>query len=345
MPNFDTGHLFLTFLTPIKGGSEALAMGGMASHEQIVKTVLGLLPTALQSPATRDIGENSPFCRNRQTHLCRYMVLDDVTYNGRTAKNALVASIQGQDPIHPQPVDRLNAAYLMFAADIDAVMDEGDPLPAHLDPDQQAWVRDAYLRRLWTTMQPELRSIYRHCYGFEAVTSAEDFAAYMARCQIETTLPFNDYWIAPPTLSNLPIKALGIVAATPVVAALLGLIGVVLGLSTAPVLGWITGWGSGATALIGTLVSVAVLYGVYRYVMANGQNPMPPAKYGDLPSVLKSLYLQQTFADFTVESQGQSPEALHAAFGHYIDNHKPADKMAPSQAPGVISIAAEGGVI
>lgn len=331
MPTFDTGHLFLTFVTPIKGGSAKLAMGGQASHEQVIKSTLGLLPTALQSPATQEIGTNSPFARNRQTHLCRFLVLDDVIYNGRTPKDALVMSLRGEDPINPQPVDRLNSAYLMFAADVDAVMDEGDPLPVTLDPVSQGRVRDAYIRRLWRAMEPELRSIYSHCYGFDKVKTDEDFAQYMAQCQIETTMPFNDYWIAPPALSNLPIKALGIAAALPVAVALLGLFG------------WLLGWHTGWTFVTWTVISAAVIYGLYRYVLANGQKPMPPGKYGDLPSVLKSLYLQQNFANFAVDLQGKSPADLHAAFGDFVATHKPADKMAPSQTPGVISIAAENG--
>lgn len=72
---------------------------------------------------------------------------------------------------------------------------------------------------------------------------------------------------------------------------------------------------------------------------------MPPGDYADLPSVLKSLYLQQHFADFAVESQGKDPASLHADFGAFLARHKPDYKMAPSQRPGVISIAREGAII
>jgi len=88
-----------------------------------------------------------------------------------------------------------------------------------------------------------------------------------------------------------------------------------------------------------------VLYLLFQFVVRNGQKPMPPAKYGDLPSVLKSLYLQQNFADFVVDNQGRSPADLHAAFGTFVETHKPADKMAPSQAPGVISIRAKNAIV
>ncbi|MCA8878650.1 MAG: hypothetical protein KDA73_01570 [Rhodobacteraceae bacterium] len=330
MPNFDTGHLFLTFLTPIRLGATDDVTGKPVSFEQRLRIILALLPTALQSPATQRIGETSPFARNRQTHLCRFMVLDDVIYNGRNPRDAIETSISGGDPIFPQPVDKLTSSYLLFAADIDAVMDEGDDLPAALTPERQNLVRDAYLRRLWTTMEPELRSIYSNCWGFDEVTDADSFARYMARCQIETTMPFHDYWITPPELKNLPVNEMIVAVSVPVIITLLGLI-----------VGWWGGWG-----IVGGLVATAaVVYALYRYVLANGQKPLPPERYGSLPSVLKSLYVQQNFADFVVDHQGASPEDLHRAFGEFLAQHRPDNRMAPSQAPGVISSRAAKGLV
>jgi hypothetical protein len=331
MPNFDTGHLFLTFLTPIRTGTTRDVTGQNVSHEQAVRITLGLLPTALQSPATIKIGENSPFAHNLQTHLCRFVVIEDVIYNGRIHKDAIVASIRGEDPIDPQPVDQLNCAYLLFAVDIDAVMDEGDPLPATLDPAQQGKVRDAWARRLWERMEPELRSIYENCVGFDKVATGQDFAKYMARCQVETTMPFNDYWISAPKLSNLPVKPLAAAAIIPLAVTVLAFLAFLFGVQIIAHPGWVT--------LGGLVVSAAVLFGIYRFVMANGQKPMPPAQYGDLPSVLKSLYLQQHFADFAVTHQGCEDDRLHADFGAFLERHKPHDKMAPTQPPGVISMA------
>lgn len=345
MPTFDTGHLFLTFLSPIKPGSTTDPTGALVSHEQLVRATLGLLPTALQSPATQKIGENSPFARNRMTHLCRMFVLEDVIYNGRNPKDAIATSLAGEDPINPQPVDRLNCAYLVFCADIDAVMDEGEVLPETLDASQQARVRDSYLRKLWTTMEPELRLIYGNCTGFDQVNSGADFAAYMAKCQLETTMPFNDYWISPPDLKNLPTTPMAVAAAVPVIVTLLGLIGGLFGMEKIFLLGWLTGWSAWGSFFWGAVISAVVIYGLYRYVLSNGQSPMPPAKYGDLPSVLKSLYLQQHFSDFVIDHQGKDAAALHADFGEFLKAHRPADKMAPAQAPGVISIKADGGVV
>ena len=345
MPDFDTGHLFLTFLSPIREGTTADVSGERMSHRQLLRVTLGLLPTALQSPATIKIGENSPFARNRQTHLCRMLVLDEVMFNGRGRKDAIVTALRRQDPIHPGPIDSLNCAYLVFCADIDAVMEEGDPLPKSLTKKQQHEVRDAYLRRLWATMEPELRCIYENCVGFDNVDSAEEFARYMARCQVETTMPFNDYWSSPPKLNSLPLVPMAVAALLPFMVTLLALIGGIAGMATVPILNLVVGWAVWPTFCIGLLATVAVIYGLYRYVLANGEKPMPPGQYGDLPGVLKSLYLQQHFANFAVDQQGADADALHTAFGAFLDQHRPSAKLAPSQAPGVISIASPNSII
>ena len=345
MPTFDTGHLFLTFLCPIRRGTTMDDEGASVSYEQSLRTTLALLPTALQSPATQDIGINSPFARTCCTHLCRFVVLEDVTYNGRNPSDAVLAAITKSDPVHPQPLDRLNCSYLLFAADVDAVLKGGDPLPATLGAAGQARARDAYAHRLWETMEPELRKIFANCVGFERVDSAAGFAAYLARCQVETTMPFNDYWISPPALKNLPVVPMAAAALVPLAVTLLALIGWLAHLDRIPLLGALVGWSPGDTLFWSALVTAAVVVGLIRYVIAHGQQPMPPAKYGDLPSVLKSLYLQQHFADFVVAQQGQSDAELHAAFGAFLATHRPEDKMAPTQAPGVIDIRAAHGII
>lgn len=341
MPNFDTGHLFLTFLTPIKKGTTKDMFGAEVSFEQQVRTVLGLLPTALQSPATQEIGLNSPFSRTVQTHLCRFLVIEDVIYNGRTPSDALIGSLKNEDPINPQPVDKLNAAYLLFVADIDAVMEVGDPLPASLTEAEQDAVRDAYAKRLWDSMDQELRSIYNSCLDFEGVETGEDFARYMARCQVETTMPFNDYWIAPPTLPELKIKPIAAAVLAPLALSLIGLVFQLFGADDIPILGWSPGW----TFLIFGLVTAGAAYWAVRKIMTVGQGPMSPAQYGDLPSVLKSLYLQQNFSDFAVDAQGKDAETLHADFGAFLETHSPETTAAPTQHPGVVSIKEKDAVV
>jgi hypothetical protein len=338
MPNFDTGHYFLTTLAPIKNGTTPDKRGVSISFTQAVRIQLASLPTALQSPATEEIGINSPFARNRHTHLCRFMVLDDVVYNGRIAQDVIVSSLGGRNPIVPQEVDRLNCAYLMFVADIDAVMEDGAPLPATLSEAEQNKVRDAYALRLWETMELEIREIYDNCVGFENVQDADGFADYIRRCQVETTMPFNDYWLNAPKLKGLSVLAIAALVGIPVVVMLLGLIGWLFHMAQPPILGVFMNWTSGMTILGGLLSSLLAIAIAYAYVMWVGKRPMPPGEYADLPAVLKSLYLQQTFADFAVSAQGNSDAELHEAFGRYLQEHKPDDKSAPTQVPGVIAI-------
>ena len=344
MPNFDTGHYFLTTMAPIKNGTTLDDRGVSVSYEQNLRAVLAILPTALQSPATENIGLNSPFARNGRTHLCRFMVLDDVVYNGRIRRDALATALADKDPLIPQQVDRLNCAYLMFVADIDAILEDGGPLPATLLDAEQDAVRDAYARKLWETMAPEIGEIYRNCVGFDGVNNADAFADYISRCQIKTTMPFNDYWLHAPTLNRLPIFWLAALVLIPLAVMLLGGIGWALHMASVPILGWIVGWTPGWTLIGGLLATGLAIFIAYAYVMWNGMRPMPPGEYADLPSVLKSLYLQQTFSEFAISAQGVSDEDLHAAFGEFVREHKPDDKTAPSQRPGVVSIAREGAV-
>ena len=352
MPNFDTGHYFLTLLSPVKQGTTKDGI----SYAQNLRVLLNALRTAHQSPATVggevSAADNSPFVLSKRTHICRFMVLDDVVYNGRNQRNALLTKLQMKrlqkkfkffiNPLlKPQKVDRLNCAYLMFTAELDASLCPEDALPGALTPEQQDEVRDTYARELWETMPAEIHEIYKNCEGF-APTSAEDCVEYMKRCQVETTMPFNDYWLDAPELKSLPMKLIKALVGVPLIITLLALFGWLFHWNWLP-LGWLFGWTPGWTFLGGAVVTAAALYGAYRYIMANGNKPMPAGKYADLPSVLKSLYVQQHFADFVIDAQGKSDEELYAQFGDFIAEHKPEDKMSPSQPAGVISSRSVGG--
>ncbi|MGD9295319.1 MAG: hypothetical protein PVI41_10595 [Roseobacter sp.] len=331
MPDLDSGHYFLTTLAPIKDSATAANMHG--SYTQAVRIALAKLPSAIQSPATEKIGQNSPFARNTRTHLARMFVLNDVVFNGRVGRNALAASLLGDDPADVKPVDRLNTSYLVFCADIDAVLEDGAPLPKELSPSQQRRVREAYAIRLWETMEAELREIYMNCEGFDGVDSAQDFADYLNRCHVETTMPFHDYYLELPKFHHLPLKWLIAAVALPLLFSLFALVLRLSGVMQVPGVGIDTLLGF----VLGLVVTGAAAYAAVSYALRNGEKPLPPAKYDDLPSVLKALYLQQKFADFVVEAQGASPQDLHKQFGAFVETHKPADRRAPTQSPGVIA--------
>lgn len=331
MPDLDTGHLFLTTLAPIKRGApEGVSQ---ASYEQQVRIALAELPPAKQSPATVNSRFNSPFARNRQNHFVRAFVLENAVYNGRNPENALVATIRGQNTIDPQPVDQLSTSYLVLCADIDAIEQEGQPLPDKLTADQQQKVRRAYAITLWETMGEELQSIYSNCIGFEGIDTAEDFANYLERCHVETTMPFHDYYLKLPKFHILPIKLLINLVIWPAIAGLVALMFWLFGMKTLPGLGW-SSLLTGALAL--GCAAVGVFFGI-SYALRNGQKPLAPGQYDDLPSVLKALYTQQHFAGFATENQGASDDDLYAAFGTFLETHKPETISGPTQVPGVIS--------
>ena len=337
MPDLDSGHYFLTTFAPIRNSGEGEMQH--TSFTQAVRVALAKMPAALQSPATVKIGENSPFARNRRTHLARMFVLNDVVYNGRVGKNAIHASLSKDDPARAKPVERLNTSYLVFCADIDAVKEDGAPLPKDLTPEQHRQVRASYARQLWETMEDELREIYVNCVGFEDVETADDFARYLDRCHVETTMPFHDYYLKLPEFHRLPLKALLVAIGVPAVFTVLALLLRILGFLEMP---WL-GISSLLAFLGGAALTVGVVLLAIRMALKNGEKPLPPAEYDDLPSVLKALYLQQNFADFAVDAQGASPEELHARFAAFIAHHKPSDRAAPTQPPGVItSPSAEG---
>ena len=371
MPNFDAGSYFLTILAPVKQGAVPHDFGAEAgswearlravakeeekeisltvdlatrmSWTQRLHMVLSTLPTALQSPATERIGVQSPFARNMRTHLCRLVVLDDVVYNGRVTSKPIIG--RGGDPLVPQKVDSLNSSYLLFVADFDAITKDGAELPSTLTESEQDAVRDSYLTRLWDTAADEMRAVFENCVGFESVNSVADFVSYMKKCQVETTMPFHDYWIEPPALKSLPLKFMLATIILPLLVFALGLVVWLLG-SAANVLMNVD-WNMEKAfwaAVCGLAVSVVTIFIAYVWAMRQGQQPFPPPKYGDLPSVLKSLYLQQNFADFVIANQGASDDDLYAAFGAFVRDHKPTDKTAPTQKPGYISSRFPGAV-
>ena len=76
-------------------------------------------------------------------------------------------------------------------------------------------------------------------------------------------------------------------------------------------------------------------YGLYRWILRRGPAPFPTAPGSDLPTVLKSLYLQQHFTRFAIEAQGLSDAELHNRFGAFLTAGKPGS-ASPTQPPGEV---------
>jgi hypothetical protein len=181
MPNLDGGHYFLTVLAPIKVDTiVGPVVGRSYSHRQQLAQKLALLATGRQTAVSPENAWESPFARNHLNHFARLVIIDGPAFNGRISPDTLFAAVRDINPLTPQPVDRLSTPYLLFAADIDARDEEP--------------VRN-YAYALWETMSVDLKIIFGHCDGFDAVDSADKFFGYITQCQVETTMPFNDYWL------------------------------------------------------------------------------------------------------------------------------------------------------
>lgn len=340
MPDFDGGHYFLTTLIPIRGGAVATAGAGGFSHLQSLRAELERLPTASQSEASAASDLQSPFGRNLRTHFARFVVIEDLVFNGREGDDPLAMKMRAESPLVPRPVDELNCAYLMFTADFDAKSGSVQELRS-------------YAEDLWTTMRAELEAVLQHCIGFDKIDSAEAFAAYLEACQVETTMPFNDYFLDPIDLEGLkkanlagwPERVMALVAgsAGPAKLAAFAIGAAHLGVLLAPLFGWLPAT-SILVLLAADLCAVALLLlllrgvagPILRKVEEIGARPLPTAPGSDLPTVLKAIYLQQHFAQFAAIAQGLDEETLSRRFGEFLADHAPDVPDDPTQPPGVV---------
>ena len=314
MPNIDGGHYFLTVLAPLRTETVQDSDGAQRSCSEALRRALACLPTAQHSPPAAESEFNSPFARNNRTHFTRLVVINDVIYGGRPHKNAILRALGGPNPLLPKKVDRLNAPYLLWAVDFDAPNGTDDDLAS-------------YLGELWAEMETELRLIFEYCVSFERVNDAESFNKYIESCRVETTMPFNDYWIGVPPLRDLEKKYKNTL--------IIGAAAIILLIETGML--WFFGpsWGVGLAGLI-PAVLLAVMF-AYMFIMKKGAKPFPKAPDSDLRSVLKALYLQQQFVEFVIKNQGAEPDDLHNNFAAFLGQHKPGDLDQPTQKPGVIA--------
>jgi len=313
MPSFDGGHYFFTALVPVCNRGIVEHEGMKSSPIHMVREALETLPTALQSHAAEEVGIQSPFARSTRTHFARFVVLDQPFYNGRDHADALLTAAKGivstDDPLKAQPHDVLACPYLLVMIDFDPADPSGAGEPR------------AYLEHLWTIMEEELKAVFGYCYGFPQVHGATGFADFLIGCQIETTMPFNDYWTTAPPLKSM--SALGL--------AFFPLAGLVLG-AVAAWKGHLHWWLAVLVILLLTGLGLAIDYWL---VMRRGEKPFP-ASGATLPRVLKALYLQQAFARFAAQQQDADPATDGAAFRAFLQKHRPSDLAVPTQKPGVI---------
>ena len=227
-----------------------------------------------------------------------------------------------------QPQDHLKCPFLVLVVDFDA--------KSGADAE-----RDSYLAELWSTMGQELREIFMFCEGFESkVKDAASFAAYIAACQLETTMSFNDYYAEDPNLPAWPEKPFlwaGIASLAVFGLGRCGLCSCACGCRGCPTLLCWRSW-----AWRRWLPSS---WRPMRPSWQAGGKPFPSAPDSDLPSVLKALHLRRTFTRFAIDSQMQaagtdaaSAQKLYDDFAKFVATNRPDEIGAPTQAPGVIGI-------
>jgi hypothetical protein len=330
MPNLDGGHYFLTVLAPIRVGTMIdPVIGRSRSHRHQLAQKLALLATGRQTAVSPADAWPSPFSRNLLNHLVRFVIIDGPAFNGRHAGDTILELLRGINPLEPQPVDRLSTPYLLFAADIDAPED-GDALRN-------------YTEVLWETMEDDLKVIFGHCIGFENVDSHEKFLDYIRKCQIETTMPFNDYWAdglsaVDSRLPMIGLKLAGIVAGAGLTiwlaALLLHGIFAMFGFEgrLAEQVTTVTAWGLTIMPLL-IVFALIGLYAIYKWILRQGAKPLPTAPDSALPSILEALFIQQHFTEFVIKMQGLDDSTLYAHFDRFLAKIKPANPE-PTQPPG-----------
>jgi hypothetical protein len=342
MPNLDCGAYFLSTLIPVKTGAITdPATGASSSPVHRLRAALAKLPTAQQTPFSKGV---SPFAKNTRNHFVRLVVIEDVAYVGRRPIQPLLTVLTELflparlhiDPAKAQPQDHLSCPFLLFSADFDAKSD---------DPGE----RDSYLKELWETSGPELKEIFGNCFGFDSVVDAESFAAYIARCQITTTMPFHDYFMdgvpikdkpdsLQPQEGRLPEVSIWRYTAVFAFVAFAAYLLLQTIFPTASHLWWLL------YVLLSGVAGLAVVVAVAHQA---GGKSLPPAANATLPEVLKALYLRDQFTRFAIDSQALAAgsdeagaAALQAHFRDFVAAHDPKNVSAPTQAAGTVGAGA-----
>lgn len=312
MPNFDGGHYFFACLLPVRHSPTK-------SHEHALRAAISVLPTGfpfgVAVPGVAMPQPPSPFAASTTVHFARLVVVGDTIFNGRDRSDAISVAIgRSPNPLVPNIVDQLSCAYLLLSLDLDAPSGDRAQIAS-------------LLAEFWSQVGPQLEDVFSELRGYQPGMTPDQVADLMLRCQIDTAMPFNDYWPSTPPLQDTSKWAL----AAPGIAAFVAVAAVVLLVASA-LAGGTPIWAVVVALLLGV---AAGAYAVYRTILRRALAPLPSAPTGDLRSVLKALYLQHHFVDFALDAQGMSAADLHREFGAFLGTHAPSSPQ-PTQDPGVI---------
>lgn len=117
----------------------------------------GLEAVLLDRLAAFRPGEDSPLARMGSTHFARWVVLNDLVYQGR-----------------PQTRDHLQSAYLLFVSNFDGPLDR-------------------YLDAMLEHMSSEAQEVWSCCVGFPGTQDRIAFKTYLKHNQVKTTFFVSAY--------------------------------------------------------------------------------------------------------------------------------------------------------
>jgi len=120
----------------------------------------------------------SPMSRVPNTYLCRFFVLDDIytqSLPGASIWDALsdirlIPSNEQRLAALPS-TDHLKSRYLVFTSNLHGDVDD-------------------YLHGMWQSINAEIKTIWKYCYGFDGVNDEASFIAYVKKCSLDTSLFF-----------------------------------------------------------------------------------------------------------------------------------------------------------
>jgi hypothetical protein len=247
----------------------------------------------------------------------RWVVINDLNYNGRPRQSALkewIDSLLGHELTDAQQQDRLSRPMLLF----NVIFDTKDGSDKSVDN---------YLQGLWRCMKPELKHILPCLAGFEPDNACSSFVSLIKRHQIQPAFSWQDYqWEEDsPTKGRLGTAVLSSAA----VAVIIVLVAM--------------HWATGQRGWTETLISATIVITSWQWLKQHVQSlinmpyPAPASPFSkeeqveslQLNHIRKAIFLRDQMVAFLANLQSVSPEKyserLYAEFGEFIESYKPFD--------------------
>jgi len=377
VPSQEAGFYQLTALLPIKDGpytsldcddivSEPCASTRSYAHH--LKNYLNQLSDSFLEKIDSKSSAHSDlhlFDHTRCTHFARFVVIDQLFYNGRRRNDSLIDFFRllfiDQDFLSEKDkIDALESPYLLITIDFDC------------PPNSTTCVQD-YLTGIWPYACREFTEIFHHCEGFSLSAPAHGKsylnAYYMVERlildhEVETTYPFSAYfWAAdkvqrwdpltdkvlPSEIKNRwPLIIIGLLPFALVILALV-ILPFYLGSLFFSLMYellfpnydlsdfwrvWLQ-WGPIGFGL--SVASVILFMFAWRYFIKSSNTPLPQIDGVDLKSISKSLYLQGKLFEMFSEWQeydGFDKAKLRQRFEGFLEANNPSDLNSPTLQPG-----------